>query len=95
MRVRIPLAAQINLHKTTIDTFNAIDLFAGIRFIKIGFEKTFKDKISFVFLSKKYKLIQQTYYEKIPNGYITKIHEFNIAIHAILIARFFVRLLVL
>lgn len=71
--------------------FKAIDLFAGIGGIRLGFQKIFKDDIEFVFSSEIDKYAQQTYeanfYEK-PHGDITKIDESEIPSHDIVLAGF-------
>ncbi|NOZ89778.1 MAG: DNA cytosine methyltransferase [Epsilonproteobacteria bacterium] len=71
--------------------YRAIDLFAGIGGIRLGFEKAFKDKIGFVFSSEidKYaKITYQTNYDDTPYGDITKIKEEHIPSHDILLAGF-------
>ncbi len=71
--------------------FKAIDLFAGIGGIRLGFANAFKDNIKFVFSSEIDKYAQQTYsanFGEIPHGDITKIDEKNIPTHDILLAGF-------
>lgn len=71
--------------------YKAIDLFAGIGGIRLGFEKVFKDKIEFVFSSELDKYAQQTYtanYNEVPEGDITKIDEESIPKHDIILAGF-------
>ncbi len=70
---------------------NAIDLFAGVGGIRLGFEKIFKDKINFVFSSEIDKYAQQTYYanfKELPKGDITEISESDIPKHDIILAGF-------
>ena len=71
--------------------YKAIDLFAGVGGIRIGFEKVFKDKLEVVFSSEIDKNAQKTYYEnfkELPHGDITKIDEKNIPAHDIILAGF-------
>jgi len=73
------------------NTLKAIDLFAGIGGIRLGFEKAFREKIEFVFASEIDKYARETYYEnfgEIPDGDITKIDETNIPSFDILLAGF-------
>jgi len=71
--------------------FKAIDLFAGIGGIRLGFQNTFKDDIEFVFSSEIDKYAQQTYeanFQEKPHGDITKIDEKEIPNHDIVLAGF-------
>ncbi len=71
--------------------YKAIDLFAGIGGIRLGFENAFKDNIDFVFSSELDKYAQITYNEnfgKIPHGDITKIDATDIPEHDIILAGF-------
>lgn len=71
--------------------FKAIDLFAGIGGIRLGFANAFKDNIKFIFSSEIDKYAQQTYsanFGEIPHGDITKIDEKDIPTHDILLAGF-------
>jgi len=71
--------------------FKAIDLFAGIGGIRLGFEETFKKDISFVFSSEIDKFARKTYFENFneePHGDITKIHAKEIPSFDILLAGF-------
>lgn len=71
--------------------YKAIDLFAGIGGIRLGFEQVFKENIEFVFSSEIDKYAQQTYaanFDEVPNGDITKIDEKNIPKHDIILAGF-------
>lgn len=71
--------------------FKAIDLFAGIGGIRLGFQQAFKDKIKFVFSSEIDKYAQQTYYanfDEQPFGDITQIDEQQIPQHDIILAGF-------
>jgi DNA (cytosine-5)-methyltransferase 1 len=80
-------AYKINLTKK----YKAIDLFAGIGGIRLGFSNAFKDNLEFVFSSEIDKYAQQTYnanFGEIPHGDITKINEENIPSHDILLAGF-------
>lgn len=71
--------------------YKAIDLFAGIGGIRLGFQNAFKDNIEFVFSSEIDKYAQQTYtanFGETPHGDITKIDEKDIPSHDILLAGF-------
>lgn len=80
-----------NLPKNRPNTLKAIDLFAGIGGIRLGFSQAFKEDIEFVFSSEIDKYAQKTYYvnfKEIPHGDITKIDEKEIPTHDILLAGF-------
>lgn len=71
--------------------FKAIDLFAGIGGIRLGFQNTFKNDIEFVFSSEIDKYAQQTYeanFQEKPDGDITIIKENEISNHDIVLAGF-------
>jgi len=71
--------------------YKAIDLFAGVGGIRLGFEKVFKDNISFVFSSEIDKYAQKTYsdnYGEVPHGDITQIEAKDIPSHDIILAGF-------
>ncbi|MDQ6994681.1 MAG: DNA cytosine methyltransferase, partial [Mariprofundaceae bacterium] len=71
--------------------FKGIDLFAGIGGIRLGFEKVFKEDISFVFSSEIDKYAKMTYFEnfgEMPYGDITKIDPVEIPNFDILLAGF-------
>lgn len=71
--------------------YKAIDLFAGIGGIRLGFQNAFKENIKFVFSSEIDKYAQQTYtanFGETPHGDITKIDEKDIPSHDILLAGF-------
>jgi len=75
----------------TSPSYKFIDLFAGVGGIRLGFEKVFKDKSSFVFASEIDKYAQQTYssnYGHLPSGDITKIGADEIPKFDILLAGF-------
>jgi DNA (cytosine-5)-methyltransferase 1 len=77
--------------KNTLAKYNAIDLFAGIGGIRLGFEQVFGKEIEFVFSSEIDKYAQQTYYanfREVPHGDITKIDEKDIPPHDIILAGF-------
>ncbi|MDX9813159.1 MAG: DNA cytosine methyltransferase [Sulfurimonadaceae bacterium] len=77
--------------KKPTDKLRAIDLFAGIGGIRLGFQQAFKDDIEFVFSSEIDKYAQQTYYAnfgEVPYGDITKIDEKDIPPHDIILAGF-------
>lgn len=77
--------------KKPTDKLKAIDLFAGIGGIRLGFQQAFKDDIEFVFSSEIDKYAQQTYYAnfgEVPYGDITKIDEKDIPPHDIILAGF-------
>ena len=78
---------KINLFKK----YRAIDLFAGIGGIRLGFANAFKENIEFVFSSEIDKYAQQTYKANFDGdvaGDITKIDEKDIPSHDILLAGF-------
>lgn len=69
----------------------AIDLFAGVGGIRLGFEQVFGQDITFVFSSEIDKFACQTYmanFSEKPHGDITKIDEKNIPHHDIILAGF-------
>ena len=71
--------------------YRAIDLFAGIGGIRLGFANAFKENIEFVFSSEIDKYAQQTYKANFDGdvaGDITKIDEKDIPSHDILLAGF-------
>lgn len=71
--------------------YRAIDLFAGIGGIRLGFSEAFGEDIEFVFSSEIDKYACQTYYAnfgEVPYGDITKINELDIPSHDILLAGF-------
>jgi DNA (cytosine-5)-methyltransferase 1 len=80
----------IPFHRSNYDNiqkkYKAIDLFAGIGGIRLGFSEAFKEKIEFVFSSEIDKYAQQTYCENfgdLPSGDITLIDEKEIPPHDI------------
>lgn len=78
-------------NKPKNSTLKAIDLFAGIGGIRLGFQEAFGETIEFVFASEIDKFAQQTYYAnfgEMPNGDITKIDEKDIPSHDIILAGF-------
>ena len=80
----------MNLNKST-HSYKAIDLFAGIGGIRLGFERAFGKTIEFVFASEIDKYACETYYANFgekPCGDITKIDEKNIPPFDILLAGF-------
>lgn len=73
--------------------YKAIDLFAGIGGIRLGFESAFKDKIETVFVSELDKFAQKTYSDNFQDnieiqGDITKIKETDIPTFDICLAGF-------
>lgn len=69
----------------------AVDLFAGIGGIRLGFSRAFKDSLEFVFSSEIDKYAQITYsvnFGDMPFGDITKIDEKTIPGHDIILAGF-------
>lgn len=77
--------------KTNISKLKAIDLFAGIGGIRLGFEQIFKNKIEFVFSSEIDKFAKQTYYAnygETPKDNITQIKAEDIPAHDIILAGF-------
>jgi len=81
-----------DFNQSSIDAkFKIIDLFAGIGGIRLGFQKVFGKKASFVFSSEIDKYAQKTYYENfkdLPKGDITQIKEEEIPKFDILLAGF-------
>lgn len=80
----------MNQNKST-HSYKAIDLFAGIGGIRLGFERAFGETIDFVFASEIDKYACETYYANFgekPCGDITKIDEKNIPPFDILLAGF-------
>lgn len=68
--------------------YRAIDLFAGIGGLRLGFKESFKSEIEFVFSSEIYERAIQVYEENFgenPKGDITKILPEEIPDHEILI----------
>jgi len=71
--------------------YRVIDLFAGVGGIRLGFERAFKDQLSFVFSSELDKYAKMTYsanYGEVPQGDITQIDVKNIPSHDIILAGF-------
>jgi DNA (cytosine-5)-methyltransferase 1 len=71
--------------------YRVIDLFAGVGGIRLGFEKAFKESVSFVFSSEIDKYAQKTYYanyNELPHGDITEIKAEDIPPHDIILAGF-------
>lgn len=80
----------MNLNKSK-HSYKAIDLFAGIGGIRLGFQRAFGETIDFVFASEIDKYACETYYANFgekPCGDITKIDEKNIPPFDILLAGF-------
>ena len=81
----------LNEIKNTNAEYKVIDLFAGVGGIRLGFEKAFKNKVSFVFSSELDKYAQKTYtanHNEVPHGDITKIEADEIPEHDIILAGF-------
>lgn len=90
---QLDMVMQMNAHglNNTTAKYRAIDLFAGIGGIRLGFEQAFGNNIEFVFSSEIDKYAQQTYYAnfgELPHGDITKINEREIPSHDIILAGF-------
>lgn len=71
--------------------YRAIDLFAGIGGVRLGFQKAFGSQIKFVFASEIDKYARMTYesnFGDIPHGDITKIEPQDIPAFDILLAGF-------
>jgi len=80
-----------NMDSKKENSLKAIDLFAGIGGIRLGFERAFGDDIDFVFASEIDKYARETYYANFgetPEGDITQIDEKNIPPFDILLAGF-------
>jgi DNA (cytosine-5)-methyltransferase 1 len=80
----------MNLNKNTC-SYKAIDLFAGIGGIRLGFQQAFENNIEFIFASEIDKYACETYYANYgerPCGDITKINEKNIPHFDILLGGF-------
>ena len=87
----LPLKERFTHKISLTKKYKAIDLFAGIGGIRLGFANAFKDNIEFVFSSEIDKYAQQTYtanFGETPHGDITKINEKDIPSHDILLAGF-------
>lgn len=77
--------------KTSQPTLKAIDLFAGVGGIRLGFQQVFKEKLTFVFASELDKFACQTYhanYGELTHGNITQIEAKDIPSHDIILAGF-------
>lgn len=77
--------------KKPSEKLKAIDLFAGVGGIRLGFQQVFKDKLDFVFASELDKFACQTYhanYGELPHGDITQIHAEDIPPHDVILAGF-------
>lgn len=71
--------------------FKAIDLFAGVGGIRLGFQKVFGEQLQIVFSSEIDTNAKKTYnlnFNEIPHGDITKIDEKDIPSHDIILAGF-------
>lgn len=80
-----------NMDSKKENSLKAIDLFAGIGGIRLGFEQAFGDDIEFVFASEIDKYARETYYANFgeePYGDITQIDEKKIPPHDIILAGF-------
>lgn len=83
----------IRFNDTTLSQskIRAIDLFAGIGGIRLGFQQAFGRQIEFVFSSEIDKYAQVTYnanFGELPSGDITQIDEKDIPSHDIILAGF-------
>lgn len=86
-----PLKENFTQKINLLKKYKAIDLFAGIGGIRLGFANAFKENIEFVFSSEIDKYAQQTYKANFDGdvaGDITKIDEKDIPSHDILLAGF-------
>lgn len=86
---KFSLFSQISLFSQ--HRYRAIDLFAGIGGIRLGFEKAFENKIEFVFASEIDKYARITYesnFGDCPHGDITKIDSQDIPAFDFLLAGF-------
>jgi len=80
-----------NIDSKKENSLKAIDLFAGIGGIRLGFEQAFGENIEFVFASEIDKYARETYYANFgeePYGDITQIDEKKIPPHDIILAGF-------
>jgi DNA (cytosine-5)-methyltransferase 1 len=83
------LFSQITLSSTT--PYRAVDLFAGIGGVRLGFQEAFGNQIKFVFASEIDKYARMTYennFGDIPHGDITKIEPQDIPAFDFLLAGF-------
>lgn len=95
-QIQLNFFNQTDINPSTINhssyhKLKAIDLFAGVGGIRLGFEQVFKDKIEFVFASELDKFAGQTYhanYGEQPHGDITQIDAKDIPPHDIILAGF-------
>ena len=79
------------INHSSYHKLKAIDLFAGVGGIRLGFKQVFKDKIEFVFASELDKFAGQTYhanFNDMPHGDITQIEAKDIPPHDIILAGF-------
>lgn len=79
------------INQSSYHKLKAIDLFAGVGGIRLGFEQVFKDKIEFVFASELDKFAGKTYHAnhgEQPHGDITQIDAKDIPPHDIILAGF-------
>jgi len=85
------MTIRFNNTNSTQSKYRAIDLFAGIGGIRLGFEQAFGETIEFVFSSEIDKYAQITYnanFGELPSGDITQIDEKDIPPHDIILAGF-------
>ena len=95
-QIQLNFFNQTDINPSTINhssyhKLKAIDLFAGVGGIRLGFEQVFKDKIEFVFASELDKFAGQTYhanFNDMPHGDITQIDAKDIPPHDIILAGF-------
>ncbi|OOS20695.1 DNA (cytosine-5-)-methyltransferase [Moraxella lincolnii] len=95
-QIQLNFFNQTDINPSTINhssyhKLKAIDLFAGVGGIRLGFEQVFKDKIEFVFASELDKFAGQTYHAnhgEQPHGDITQIDAKDIPTHDIILAGF-------
>ena len=82
---------KFNNELTEVKKFKAIDLFAGVGGIRLGFQKVFKNNLDVVFSSEIDENAKKTYetnFNEKPYGDITKISEKDIPKHDIILAGF-------
>lgn len=87
----MPIQQSFAFDEISVNRLKAIDLFAGIGGIRLGFQQVFGENIEFVFSSEIDKFAKQTYeanFHETPHGDITQIDARDIPPHDIILAGF-------